>query len=1030
MIESLAMTRKNGFLRAGGRLLGLCLALMATGLAERLPIKTYTIADGLARDGINRIVRDSRGYLWFCTSEGLSRFDGYQFTTYTIADGLPHSSVRDILETRDGQYWIATGDGLCRLNLIADSAARAPFRKFEIYRPDPAFKKAHNVLRLLEDHAGVLWCGTADGLFRLRANSGGWMFEPAPLIAPADGPIEVRVLLEDHRGNFWIGSRKGLFRRRTDGQLERYTAQHGLPPLDELTALLEDRYGRIWLATRWHGLHRLVSDATTDRPIVADRFFIDTGIYSGSFLSLFESSDGRLWAGRYYELAEIIQPNPSDPVRFRRFTAANGLEGIQVWALNEDRDGNLWMGSETSGALKIARHGFTLYDQADGLTSGGVNFGSNREGTLYVRSTVTRAFVQWDGTRFVPFHRKLKGQDFPWWGFTTALTDHTGDWWFPTKDGLTYFPKRRTGQLASTPAEVYTTRDGLDSDFIFGLYEDTHRDLWIAQNSWSPGGLTRWERTNGTFHRYSRAEDIPFLNDNFISSMGEDAAGQVWLGLWYGGLVRHRAGRFTWFTAADGVPAGNISAIHCDAAGRLWVASASGGVARVDDPTAARPHFVLYNRTNGLASDLVSSITEDRAGRLYFGTGRGINRLDPATNRIKHYTTADGLPENSIGDAYRDRDGRLWFSTRKGLVRLDSELDRPAEPPILLISGLRIAGAPWPVSELGQAEVKGVEVPPGQSPIQVDFFGLSFAPGERLRYQHRFEGDRLDWSEPSETRTLHLTLVPGAYRLQVRAVSNDGLTNSLPAVVALTVLHPVWQRGWFLALSALAVGLVGYTGYRYRVAQIIALEHVRTRIATDLHDDIGSNLSRMAILSEVVKQQTSDRSPESAPLLADIADSARQLVEAMSDIVWAIDPRQDDAGHLTMRLRQFAADMFDLRSIRWEVQAPPELEHRKLRPEQRRQVFLIGKEAIHNIVKHAGATDVAIAISETDRELRLEIQDDGRGFTVTETPAATPAKRRGHGLASMKARAAQLGGELTIESKPSHGTRLRLRLPL
>src|SRR5262249_55482116 len=154
---------------------------------------------------------------------------------------------------------------------------------------------------------------------------------------------------------------------------------------------------------------------------------------------------------------------------------------------------------------------------------------------------------------------------------------------------------------------------------------------------------------------------------------------------------------------------------------------------------------------------------------------------------------------------HRDRDGMLWFSTRKGLVRLNPAPDRPAPPPVVLISGLRIAGAPWPVSELGQAEVKGVEVPPGRSPIQVDFFGLHFAPGERLRYQHRFEGDRVDWSEPSENRTLHLTLAPGTYRLHVRAVSSDGLMSTTPAVVALTVLRPVWQRGWFLLLAGLAL---------------------------------------------------------------------------------------------------------------------------------------------------------------------------------------------------------------------------------
>src|SRR5262249_541468 len=154
------------------------LGFVASLQAERLPIKTYTTADGLARDYIIRIVRDSRGFLWIGTSEGLSRFDGYQFTTYTRADGLPHHSVRDVLGTRSGQYWIATGAGLCRLNPMAGGASP----KFEVYRPDPVFKNAHSATRLLEDRAGAIWCGTSGGLFRLRAGSGGWTFEPVPLV--------------------------------------------------------------------------------------------------------------------------------------------------------------------------------------------------------------------------------------------------------------------------------------------------------------------------------------------------------------------------------------------------------------------------------------------------------------------------------------------------------------------------------------------------------------------------------------------------------------------------------------------------------------------------------------------------------------------------------------------------------------------------------------------------------------------------------------------------------------------------------
>ncbi len=229
-----------------------------------------------------------------------------------------------------------------------------------------------------------------------------------------------------------------------------------------------------------------------------------------------------------------------------------------------------------------------------------------------------------------------------------------------------------------------------------------------------------------------------------------------------------------------------------------------------------------------------------------------------------------------------------------------------------------------------------------------------------------------------------------------------------------------------MALVMLSFGGIAFSLYRYRVRQLLELERVRTRIATDLHDDIGASLSRVAILSEVVRQQNRGHNGESEGRLAEIANSARELVDSMSDIVWSVDPRRDDLGNVVTRVRQFGADIFEAQGIEWELQVTPDLEKTKLTPEQRRDIFLICKEALNNVARHAGCRRATLSLRVSGQQILVEIKDDGRGFAATVVENG----RGGHGLANMRARAARLGGSLGIASDPGHGTQLNLSIPL
>jgi signal transduction histidine kinase len=493
-------------------------------------------------------------------------------------------------------------------------------------------------------------------------------------------------------------------------------------------------------------------------------------------------------------------------------------------------------------------------------------------------------------------------------------------------------------------------------------------------------------------------------------------------------LVRRRDGRFERFTSADGVPNAAISSLFLDHAKRLWAASSESGLIRIDDPTAERPRFTVYTRAEGLSSNEVWCITEDRFHRIYAGTGRGLDRLDPATRRIEHFTQADGLAGGIVTAAHRDRQGRLWFVTSQGVSRFDPLPAREPSAPAIMISGLRVAGIAQSVSELGETTIRLLKLSSGQNNLSVDFFALNFGVGEVLKYQYRLEGADAGWSQPTQERTVNFaSLAPGDYRLLARAVSSNGLTSQTPASVSFTILRPVWQRWWFLALAALGLGLTALAFYRSRVKRIVEHERMRTRIATDLHDDIGSSLSQIAILSEVSRRRVGPEQNGVGESLAQIANTSRDLVDTMSDIVWAINPRRDRLSDLVQRMREFAGDVFTAREIEFSFRAPSDGQEVRLDADVRRQLYLIFKEAVNNAARHAQCAEAEIEFEVAQDRLLLRVRDNGRGF---DPNGDASTGRNVNGLASMRERARAIGGKIEITSQPNLGTAIKLDLPL
>jgi signal transduction histidine kinase/ligand-binding sensor domain-containing protein len=1038
-------------------LAGVLLLLPSRVDGERLPIRAYTTADGLAHNRVNAIVRDSRGFLWFATNDGLSRFDGYTFTNYSVEQGLPHRQVMDLLETRRGELWVATFGGLVHFRpdgvpgdrIVGAHAAGGVTPMFATIVPADDDPRARAILALLEARDGTIWCGTRKGVFRLERAGGRFDLRPVAIGLLAAYPEQqyVNDLVEDEHGALWFATFSGLYRRWSDATAARYAMAQLAGPrytnldrsYDMLHSVTKDRRGRIWIAARGLGFFRLAADGSHQTPTI-DELYAYPKERASWIEQVLETSDGRLWATSNLGLLEARQRGSVAP-QLIVYNRGNGLSHQELTALTEDVAGNLWIGTWSNGAMKVARNGFVTYGREDGIALSADVF-DDATGAMYVLAGVIEKRTAHEGSRArddesYPAHfGRFDGRRFQWfkpgppfdWGWVgerSLIRTRNREHWLASGYGLFRYPPLATFEAIRTakPLRIFDMKDGLPATQVYRLFEDSRRDVWFSVISATRNGLFRWARATDALRNMAAVAGFPPTEDELPRAFGEDADGNVWIGL-NDGVARYRNDTFTLFTTANGMPLGRIVHIHTDKAGRLWLASAYSGLVRVDHTTAAAPAFARYTTAQGLSSNNLEVITDDRQGRLYLATARGVDQLDPGTGAVRPFTTDDGLAPGTVMSVARDRTGALWFATQTGVSRLVPPPVAAAPPPAILITGVSIGGRPWPVSAIGETSLALPDLPPAGHHLQIDFASLQFASGERLRYQYRLEGADEDWGSLTSRRSISFaSFSPGTYRFVVRAASADGIVSAEPAVVSFTVLPPFWLRWWFVTVAALAVVAAALAFHRYRLARTLELEWVRTRIATDLHDDIGANLTRIAILSEVARQQSKDRDPGLGAPLAAIADIARDSVATMSDIVWAINPERDTLRDVVRRMRDHAEEMFESREVRVLLDLPDLTQPARLGVNLRRDLYLVFKEAINNAARHSKCSTIAITLRATASELSLEVIDDGRGFE-------TRRSNEGNGLGTMSRRAERLGASLDVVSAAGSGTSVRLRMPI
>jgi signal transduction histidine kinase len=517
-----------------------------------------------------------------------------------------------------------------------------------------------------------------------------------------------------------------------------------------------------------------------------------------------------------------------------------------------------------------------------------------------------------------------------------------------------------------------------------------------------------------------------------------------------GGLGRLQNGHLRQFFKADGLSSDYVLCLHLDAEGALWIGTYGNGLCR-----CRHGRFAKVSSEQGLPSNFICGMEEDDLGHYWISSNDGIFRVAKndlnacADGTLDHlscldYGTGDGLPSKECSggmqpSSCKTPDGRMLFPTSGGVVVINpGKIKINHQPPPVVIEEI-IANGRVLAENPSVNEV--LKIPPGLQRFEIHYTGLSFAAPQKMRFQYRLEGWENDWVEAGEKRMADYSyLPPGHYTFHVRACNSDGVWNEAGAEFAFELLPRFWQTLWFhlatgLATTGLVAGSVWLVARRRmrskleRIEREQAVERERTRIAKDIHDHLGANLTRISLLSQSAHGEL--KNPGQAAVQLDrIYDTSRELTRSMDEIVWAVNPRHDSLDSLASYLGNFAQDYLASINIRCRLDIPLHLPQWPITAETRHDLFLAFKETLHNVVKHSGATEASVSLTTDASGFTLIVQDNGKGFDVARAENDWESHRlgRGNGLKNLRQRLEKIGGRCEIHSLPGTGTGVRFYL--
>ena len=678
------------------------------------------------------------------------------------------------------------------------------------------------------------------------------------------------------------------------------------------------------------------------------------------------------------------------------------------------RRGNLWVATDGEGLFKLRPRVFTLIGKNEGLA---------RENVVSVSGDwVAPSSGGWG--KILPTGRVEMVPGFESVGVSSVLEDGAGGVWLGTTAGRifrhTENGKEQPGILLESPIQQLRV-----------LHRDQKGNLWIGCFS---HGLFRL--TAGEPSRYVNLSSQGFTNVS-VTAVAEDAKGVIWIGTSRGDLWRFENDGFRQFGSADGLPGFSIGSLLAAPDGALWIGTMGGGLGRFQGGKAR-----FMETEAGLLDNVITQLIEDRQGWLWIGSSRGLARVrepellavlagrKPVANII-HYGRADGLANLQCTAEYQPstwltREGQLRFATSRGVVSFDpTAIPFNSRPPPLALEGILVDG-------LLMTNLTGIRLPHDYKKIEFRYTALSFVASENVLFKRRLMGFDESWvADGIQRSATYPRLLPGRYAFEFNACNNDGIWCATPFQVTFEVVPAFWQTLWFRAGVLILFTILVAAVVRYavraklrrklqRLEQEHLLERERTRISRDLHDDLGARLTQMAFMTDLASEESGAPAAMQAKL-HDVSRQARNAVQSLDETVWMVNPQKDTLPHLIAYLATYAEQFFQPTNIacRQDIcHHEPEL---PLTGKLRRDIFLLIKEALNNVLKHSGASEVWLRIAVRGPVLRIVIQDDGRGFSTDES------KKQRNGLENMRRRAEAAGIKFRLRSAPGHGTRLVFR---
>jgi ligand-binding sensor domain-containing protein/two-component sensor histidine kinase len=944
----------------------------------------------MGSDLVNSLFEDSSGHLWVATSGGLLERIGNTFRRYTVQDGLPSDTAWATGEDRLGHIWVATAGGLAQLvegrfQLQANSGAfdgrlQSPILKnpdgtlwmvssTAAMKIDPA---GHLSLSPLPDPAvdtalagdGSLWIAAPHSLVHITA---------AGHITPAALPPNLQLTsIALGKDTLWLGTTSGLYGRISPAAPQpawrRYGRQDGLPG-EAVSRLQVDSSGALVVVT--DGGVALYSQSFST-------IFDQDGFKGGDVLSLYEDKEGDLWLGSESAGAAILRHSP-----FATLTSREGLPSDQIRSLASTKSDGLWLG--TAAGLSHLRDGrFTNISTSQGLAS----------------------------NEILALAPALKSDSL----------------WVGTPDGLSYFDHNR--------AVTLTASEGLPDDNIRSLLLAHDQTLWIGTSHGlaslphaDPGqakSMRVWTKADG-------------LGSNVIGSLLEADDGSLWIGT-LNGLSHLVNGRIRNFGTQDGLTTGIVTALSADKAGTLWVGTSGGGLFALRDGRLSHVGTAA-DYTSGRLPVTVYAIVEDDTGHVWLSSSTGVYRIassnlqalsrNPAAAiPIQHFDVADGLrlhdcasgghPEAALTPA-----GLLWFATQKGASVIDTHdrsMDQSAPP----VSIENISVDDLSISPDAQ---DGFRVPPGHARLAFHYAGLSLATPSKVRYRYQLVRFDRSWIEAGTRRTAYYTNIPpGHYTFRVLASLDGGNWSATVATAHFTIAPHYYQTWWFYTLLALLIAILAWQLYLYRLRQVElrfdAVLSERGRIAREIHDTLAQDIVGISVQLELVSRLMTLSLDSARTQLQQTQLLVRKSLAQARSSIWDLRSSGANSEDLPMRLRTTAKELTRDSGIALQVEIGGTYRafHRTVEDE----LLRIAQEAITNAVRHASPHTITVSLDYHATGARLEVRDDGRGFVVTGTKSG-PA---GHyGIRGMHERAERARGKLEIQSTPGSGTTVIAEAP-